>query len=137
MCSPCCVLQNLFFRFSVVILAALTFGIYIIRICFQKIKDRKRNRILTPFIQKSSARFNNKIWNPKIVTTKNMYFCVLGLFSISALHFSRSYIQDHDIVFYRVVFNDLFPPFCFSFILPLSLYLNNSSLKRFLVESFP
>ena len=127
--------QNYIFRLSVVILAALIFGIYVIRTCIQKIKDRKRNGIVVPMILKPSSQFNNKYWNPEIVTTKNMYVCIIGLLSLSILHLFRTYILDHDIVFYRVILSDLLSPFCFSFILPLLMYLNNSSLRRFFIES--
>ena len=124
-----------FYRLSVMILAALIFGIYIIRTCIQKIKDRKRSRIVAPLIP-NSVSFNNNIWNPEIVTTKNMYICMIGLIIFSLLHFFRFYIQDYDIVFYRVVFNDLLAPFFISFVLPLSFYIDNSSLRRFFLESF-
>ena len=63
------------------ILAALIFGIYVIRTCIQKIKDRKRNGIVVPMILKPSSQFNNKYWNPEIVTTKNMCVCIIGLWA--------------------------------------------------------
>ena len=124
-----------FYRISVVILAALIFGIYIIRACIQKLKDRKRSRIVAPLIQ-NPASYNNNIWNPEIVTTKSLYVWTIGILYFSLLRIFRAYILDHDVVFNRVCFDDLLPPFCISFVWPLYFYITNSSLRRFFLESF-
>ena len=121
------------------ILVTLVSGVYIARKCFQKYKDRKRNVNIVPIIQAPSLQFNNCQWNPELVTSKNLFFSMLVTLFLSVVYVLRFHkhglTEYYEKLFFRIICNDILPPFCISFIIPLTLYINNPSLRTFFFEN--
>ena len=121
------------------ILTTFVTSIYVTRKCFQKYKNRKRNTSVSPINQAPTPQLNNNSWNPELVTSKNLFFSMLVTLLLSIVYMLRFHkhglTEYYEKLFFRIICNDILPPFCISFIIPLTLYINNPSLRTFFFEN--
>ena len=121
------------------ILTTFVTCIYVTRKCFQKYKNRKRNTSVSPINQAPTPQLNNNSWNPELVTTKNLFFALFVMLFVGVVYILRFYkhglTEYYEKMFFRIICNDILPPFCLSVIIPLTLYINNPSLKTFFYDN--
>ena len=122
------------------ILTTFVTSIYVTRKCLQKYKNIKRNISVSPINQAPpSQHLNNTPWNPELVTSKNLLFALFVMLFVGVAYTLRFYkhglTEYYEKMFLRIICNDILPPLCLSFIVPLTLYINNPSLQTFFYEN--
>ena len=134
----------------IMILAFFVIIIYLTRKCFQKFQDRQyfiNIVVQLPYesdveleVQEPSPNFNNRCFNPEIITSKISLVVIFMTFFASTPYYYIWYSYEETLSknleneFY-FVFIETTPPFCLSFAVPLTLYINNSSLRKYFINN--